>query len=90
MKRVGYILFRIAADLVSLASRAFNAFVLNGSTAQTTSARAHLDAPTSRKFSRIRRAINAVFFWQDDHCKHAWELEVERARYVLSRLEPND
>ena len=34
MKRLGYILYRIANDLVSLFSRALNAFVFGGSAVQ--------------------------------------------------------
>ena len=85
--RAGYILWRISSDLVSLVSRAINAFLFGGSTAQTLSARAHLEAPVSRTWSRVRRIINALFFWQADHCAAAWEQEIERARYVLERLE---
>lgn len=87
MKRTRYILWRIATDLVSLLSRFLNAFLFDGSTAQTLSARSHLEAATSRAWERRRRLINALFFWQTDHCKLAWEMEVERARYVLSRLD---
>jgi hypothetical protein len=70
-----------------LASRALNALAFGGSTAQTTSARAHIEATTSPVWERRRRAINAAFFWQTDHCAASWENEVDRARYVLSRLE---
>jgi hypothetical protein len=86
MRPVAYILWRVSSGLVSLRSRAFNAVVLGGSTAQTTSAREHLEAPYDKKFACIRRVINAIFFLQEDHCKHAWELEVDRARYVLPKL----
>lgn len=86
MRRVGYILLRIASDLISLLSRAINAFLFGGSTAQTLSARSHLEAPASSVWDRRRRIINAIFFWQPDHCRWAWEKEVERARYVLQRL----
>lgn len=86
MRRVGYILLRIATDLISLLSRAANALVFKGSTAQTLSARCHLEAPHSAAWARRRRAINALFFLQADHCLRAWEQEVERARYVLERL----
>jgi len=86
MRRVGYILLRIASDLVSILSRAINAFVFKGSTAQTLSARCHLEAPSSPEWARRRRFVNAIFFWQDDHCLIAWEQEVERARYVLEVL----
>jgi hypothetical protein len=86
MKRLRYILWRVANDLVSLVSRFLNAFVFDGSTAQTLSARSHLEAQTSPKWARRKRFINRLFWWQEDHCKWAWEQEVERARYVLSRL----
>ena len=86
MKRTRYILSRIATDLVSLASRALNAFIFGGSTAQTLSARSHLEAPGSPVWARRRNIINGIFFWQPDHCRWAWEMEVERARYVLTML----
>lgn len=86
VKRTKYILWRIANDLVSLLSRFLNAFFFDGSTAQTLSARSHLEAPTSAVWDRRRRFINRLFWWQPDHCKWAWEEEVSRARYVLSRL----
>lgn len=84
--RLTYILFRIANDLVSLLSRAINAFLFGGSTAQTLSARSHLEAAASSVWDRRRRFINALFWWQPDHCRWAWETEVERARYVLTVL----
>lgn len=86
MQRARYILWRVATDLVSLLSRFLNAFLFGGSTAQTLSARSHLEAPASEAWDRRRRFINALFFWQQDHCRWAWEMEVERARYVLARL----
>jgi len=32
-----------------------------------------------------KRLINAIFFWQDDHCEWAWRREVEEARKTLER-----
>lgn len=87
MNRVLYIPYRIGRDLISLASRALNAILFNGSTAQTLSARAWLDGRDSRGWQIFGRVINTLFFWQDNHIKAAWESEVERARYVLQRLE---
>lgn len=84
--RARYIATRLAIDLGSLASRAINALVFGGSTAQTTSARAHIEAATSPVWERRRRFINRLFWWQSDHCLASWEREVDRARYVLSRL----
>lgn len=86
MQRTRYIIWRIGTDIVSLLSRFLNAFVFDGSTAQTLSARSHLEAASSPKWARRKRAINRLFWWQADHCKWAWEQEVDRARYVLARL----
>lgn len=87
MTRFGYILWRIASDLVGLFSRALNAFVFGGSTAMSTSVRAYMEAGQCDRWARRRRFINALFFWQADHCAEEWEKEVARARYVLARLE---
>ena len=87
MRRLAYILWRVASDLGGLASRAANALLFRGSTAQTLSARAHLEAPHSALWRRVRAIINAAFFWEPDHCAADWAREVERARYTLAKLE---
>ncbi|WP_372675360.1 hypothetical protein [Aquicoccus sp.] len=88
MNRVLYIPLRLACDLGSIASRMVNAIVFNGSTAQTLSARAYLEGRDSRFWFRMGKIINAVFrVFQEYHIRWAWEQEVERARYVLQRLE---
>lgn len=86
MQRALYLPYRLAFDLVSLASRFINAVFFCGSTAQTLSARAYIDGEDSLFWRRMGRLINALFFWQDDHIRTAWEMEVERARYVLRRI----
>lgn len=83
MPRGLYILYRVAEMLVSLVSRFINAAVFGGSTHQTLSARAYIEP-----WPRLHRIINAVFFWQDDHCRWAWENEVEEARKTLARARP--
>lgn len=87
MNRALYILGRFANDIGSLLSRAVNAIIFNGSTAQTLSARAYIDGRDSRAWAIGGKVINAIFFWQEDHIRSSWEKEVDRARYVLQRLE---
>jgi hypothetical protein len=89
LSRVVYVLARVVTDLCNLTSRAINALLFGGSTAQSLSARAHMEAPTNPVWERRRRFLNAVFFYELDHCAASWHLEVERARHVLSRLEPD-
>jgi hypothetical protein len=33
---------------------------------------------------RLRHVINALFFWQEDHCRMAHEKDVERARATIA------
>jgi len=80
-----YIIIRFAEMLISSASRVLNAAVFGGSTYQTTSARAHIDGLTSAKWAKRERMINALFFFQPDHCRLAWEGEVAAALKTLSR-----
>ena len=77
-----YILFRVLEMFVSLVSRAWNAFVLGGSTYQTTSARCYIE-----NWPRGEAFINAIFFFQHNprHCQWAWEREVKEAKKTLER-----
>lgn len=83
MTRACHVAYRVFEMLVSVGSRFVNAAFLGGSTHQTTSARAHIEP-----MPKARRVINAVFFWQEDHCEWAWDQEVKEARRTLSRAEP--
>jgi hypothetical protein len=87
LPRLAYVPWRFANDLISLLSRALNAILFNGSTAQTLSSRAYIDGRNSAFWRGMGKLINGLFFWQDDHIKAAWEAEVNRARYTLQRLE---
>lgn len=70
---------RIAAWL----SQGANCIVLNGSPDQTVSARAYVQRHTPG-WRIAYRAINALFFWQADHCRESHEADVRFARDVLS------
>ena len=83
MPRPFYIAYRVAEMAVGLLSRALNGSLPGGSTFQTTSARAHIE--TSQGWLRARRIINAMFFWQDDHCAAEWQREIENALKTLDR-----
>jgi hypothetical protein len=80
MIRPLYIAYRVAEMAVSLLSRFINAALLGGSTHQTTSARAYIEP-----MPRLRVVINAIFFWQENHCRWAWENEVTEAKRTLAR-----
>lgn len=81
-----YVLCRMVEMGVGLLSRGLNGSLPGGSTFQTTSARAHIE--TSAGWRRARRVINAMFFWQADHCGAEWLREIENAEKTLRRAKP--
>lgn len=77
----------VAQVLVAL-DQALNA-VLGGFADETLSARAYRnDSPVGKRRWRIaRRAIDALFFWQDRHCFKAFMAEIDRRQYPPSYRE---
>lgn len=60
-------------ELASIPSRLLN--VLTGGAADLTfSARSHRDGLKSVP------VINTIFFWQSNHCRWAWDRELERSQ----------
>lgn len=53
--------------------------LLCGYADETLSARAYRHAEIKKDRRWPMTLINALFFWQDDHCKHAYESELERS-----------
>lgn len=97
IKQTCHILYEVGYFIASLVSRVYNA-INGGSMHQTYSARVHIEALEAREgvargllnkagmeWVRRERRINAVFFWDDDHCEMAWTAEVSRARKTLAR-----
>lgn len=66
-------------------SQGVNWFVLNGSHDQTVSARAYVNRDQSR-WRTAYRVINALFFWQADHCYTSWLEDVRFAREVIHNI----
>jgi len=75
-----YILYRVFEMLISLVSRFLNATFFGGSTHQTLSARCYIEP-----LPWTGELINALFFWQENHIKWAWEREVAEAERTLRR-----
>ena len=36
-----------------------------------------------KPFGFMRRVIDALFFWQEDHCRNAWLIEMRRKQVPL-------
>lgn len=65
-----------------------NTIFLKGDMYTSMSARCHMETYDSEgkprenppsKWVNMRKWINRVFFWQEDHCKTAWETDYQRA-----------
>ena len=54
--------------------------IFGGYADETVSSRSHR-AYISGKRKWTRNLINFLFFWQDDHCKKAYESEIYRQQY---------
>lgn len=63
-------------------TQGLNTVLLNGSPDESTSGRAYRECVIdgNRRWCRDYRFINALFFWQDNHCKTAYEDDIARAR----------
>ena len=57
---------------------------------ETLSARAyrHAEIKKDRRWPMV--IINALFFWQKDHCKSAYESEIERAQLPPEMRDANE
>lgn len=82
MRAIVEYLIRVAA----LISQGINCVFLGGHHDQTVSARAYVQRH-GRHWGRAYRTINAVFFWQKDHCKASFEADIEFARALVQRRE---
>ena len=60
-----------------------NAALAAGWADETLSARAWRLDGTKRRWTVARRVIDAIFFWQPDHCRQAWESEVARRQLPI-------
>lgn len=68
------------SNLFNAASRYANVLLLNGSPTESISSRACRSG-----WVRTVRVINAVFWWQSNHCRGADNKEVEAARAYVER-----
>lgn len=75
---------QVAIGMGALFSRFLNAMLYRGSMRQSLSARAFVEAATDSRWERRMKRIDALFFWESDHCYAAWLDEVDRARRTLA------
>jgi hypothetical protein len=72
-------LLRVAAWL----SQTVNLFLLFGHHDQTVSARCYVNRHR-QPWTWAYYAVNALFFWQDDHCRISHEQDVAFAKEILT------
>jgi hypothetical protein len=88
MKKVIHIIAEVSAGIAHTLSALLNTVAFGGDMFTSTSARAHMetynevdelrpDAP--KEWLTRRKWINRIFFWQEDHCRQAWQSDYDRA-----------
>ena len=87
MNRAVHIIREVAAGIAHTCSAMLNTVAFGGDMFTSTSARAHLEQAHPAWASR-RRFINALFFWQEDHCRMAWEADYARAMAKVNANRP--
>ena len=87
MSRALHIIREVAAGIAHTSSAMLNTVAFKGDMHTSTSAAAHMRQAHPAWRNR-RRFINALFFWQDDHCKAAWEADYARALLKVSANQP--
>lgn len=70
-------------NVVGFGSRGINVFIFFGHASATTSARSHVEYWLRGKWNKRRAFINALFFWQKDHCELDFAARVKRAHETL-------
>lgn len=65
-------------------SQILNVGLFNGDPNESVSARVY-----RRKHRRLVKLINTVFFWQDDHCRKAFEKDYNRNVVYVKQYKTN-
>lgn len=88
MSRALHITREVAAGIAHTSSAMLNTVAFKGDMHTSTSAAAHM-RQSHPAWANRRRFINALFFWQDDHCKVAWEADYARALRKVQANKPD-
>lgn len=87
MTRAWHIIREVAAGIAHTSSALLNTVAFGGDMFTSTSARAHMEQLHPAWRNR-RRFINAVYFWQDDHCAKAHAEDYARAMAKVAANKP--
>jgi hypothetical protein len=88
MSKVIHILKEVSQGIAHTASAALNTIAFDGDMYTSTSARCHMETHDEEgnlrpnapaQWLNRRKFVNSLFFWQEDHCKGAWEADYDRA-----------
>lgn len=74
-----------------LASQAFNTILLVGSPDESTSGRSYRQGVLGdhKGWSLMRKFVDGLFSaYEEDHCKKAYEADLERARMRIAQAQP--
>lgn len=74
-------LFGYLVRIATWLSQGANVIVFNGEPDLTVSARCHV-LQHRKWWGWGRRVINTLFFWQEDHCRESFQLDIKYAYWV--------
>ena len=66
------------SEQIPIALDQFVNTIFGGWADETISSRAHRMQGKSWKFAKLRKLIDGLFFWQEEHCLNAFRSETER------------
>lgn len=74
---------RVGTSLSQLA----NTVLLNGDPDESICGRSYRRGYLEHSYVwyNIARILDGVFLWDEDHCKQSYELDLQRAEYILTR-----
>ena len=70
-------------NLWSASSQFVNVLLMLGNSNESISGRAH------REVWKVKKIINAIFFWQIDHCKSAYTNDLKWAQAYIDKHRSN-
>ena len=76
------VLLRQLHRIAAWSSQTINVFLFLGSQNQSVSARCYVNRHDP-KWNALRIVVNALFFWQEDHCHKSHKLDLKWAKEIL-------
>lgn len=86
IRHIIHVIYEVGYHMLSFLSRLLNTVFFRGEMSRTLSARTYTEASLGKPFwVRMEKIIDALFFWEENHCRRIWTGEVDRATETISK-----